>query len=108
MIRRPPRSTPFPYTTLFRSAHDPGPAAPAADRALPAPERATYAAAVQRAAPSVVNIYTERRGPPRGGPPLGGAFGGSHPRYPPRTQRRPGSGGSRRQGRANLPHTPLR
>src|SRR2546429_5015395 len=61
MIRRPPRSTPFPYTTLFRSAHDPGPAAPAADRALPAPERATYAAAVQRAAPSVVNIYTERR-----------------------------------------------
>src|SRR3712207_8761773 len=24
MIRRPPRSTLFPYTTLFRSAHDPG------------------------------------------------------------------------------------
>src|SRR3712207_6855019 len=23
MIRRPPRSTLFPYTTLFRSAHDP-------------------------------------------------------------------------------------
>src|SRR5256885_11661647 len=22
MIRRPPRSTPFPYTTLFRSSHD--------------------------------------------------------------------------------------
>src|SRR2546427_1596486 len=25
MIRRPPRSTLFPYTTLFRSARDPGP-----------------------------------------------------------------------------------
>src|SRR5689334_23807955 len=25
MIRRPPRSTLFPYTTLFRSAPDPGP-----------------------------------------------------------------------------------
>src|SRR3712207_7316488 len=24
MIRRPPRSTLFPYTTLFRSGHDPG------------------------------------------------------------------------------------
>src|SRR5438477_12373493 len=100
MIRRPPRSTLFPYTTLFQTntpfrvrhrgaharifpefimlkrwgsalifvagsvvgglalaflivalrpdlirgpAHDPGPAAPAAARALPAPERATYA-----------------------------------------------------------------
>src|SRR2546430_6848561 len=29
MIRRPPRSTPFPYTTLFRStAQPPGPAGP--------------------------------------------------------------------------------
>src|SRR3712207_7479308 len=27
MIRRPPRSTLFPYTTLFRSAADPAPAA---------------------------------------------------------------------------------
>src|SRR6266852_4197781 len=26
MIRRPPRSTLFPYTTLFRSAHNAGPA----------------------------------------------------------------------------------
>src|SRR5260370_36714747 len=26
MIRRPPRSTLFPYTTLFRSSTDPGPA----------------------------------------------------------------------------------
>src|SRR2546429_8334948 len=28
MIRRPPRSTLFPYTTLFRSDGDPGPARP--------------------------------------------------------------------------------
>src|SRR3712207_9382800 len=27
MIRRPPRSTLFPYTTLFRSLHEEGPAA---------------------------------------------------------------------------------
>src|SRR2546430_13006641 len=32
MIRRPPRSTLFPYTTLFRSASPPGPAAPTAPR----------------------------------------------------------------------------
>src|SRR3712207_7986309 len=30
MIRRPPRSTLFPYTTLFRSARTPGCACPAA------------------------------------------------------------------------------
>src|SRR3712207_7390012 len=33
MIRRPPRSTLFPYTTLFRSGHGPG-IAPAAVRLL--------------------------------------------------------------------------
>src|SRR5256884_9723735 len=92
MIRRPPRSTPFPYTTLFRSAHDPGPAAPAADRALPAPERATYAAAVQRAAPSVVNIYTERRVTERVAPSLGELFGDYMPRYRQRIERSLGSG----------------
>src|SRR6266511_5906331 len=31
MIRRPPRSTLFPYTTLFRSPPGPGPAAPRID-----------------------------------------------------------------------------
>src|SRR3712207_9172091 len=37
MIRRPPRSTLFPYTTLFRSARAGGPVVPAAadDGALP-------------------------------------------------------------------------
>src|SRR2546427_9245774 len=32
MIRRPPRSTLFPYTTLFRSPHHQGDAAPDANR----------------------------------------------------------------------------
>src|SRR3989441_6570721 len=55
MIRRPPRSTLFPYTTLFRSPHragrygagDPGgrPERPAADPALPAPRRPAGGAA---------------------------------------------------------------
>jgi len=73
-------------------AHDPGPAAPAADRALPAPERATYAAAVQRAAPSVVNIYTERRVTERVAPSLGELFGDYMPRYRQRIERSLGSG----------------
>src|SRR6185369_17701784 len=34
MIRRPPRSTLFPYTTLFRSGGQPGPI-----RSVPAPRR---------------------------------------------------------------------
>src|SRR5256885_3599568 len=44
MIRRPPRSTLFPYTTLFRSSQAPAPAAatPATSPATP-PERATRA-----------------------------------------------------------------
>src|SRR2546430_6775888 len=33
MIRRPPRSTLFPYTTLFRSIRDQGPGVASADRA---------------------------------------------------------------------------
>src|SRR2546430_12169170 len=73
-------------------AHDPGPAAPAADRALPAPERATYAAAVQRAAPSVVNIYTERRGPHRGAASLREPVGGYMTAHPPPDKASLGSG----------------
>src|SRR5688572_32001294 len=34
MIRRPPRSTLFPYTTLFRSAHHPGARQDAKDAVL--------------------------------------------------------------------------
>src|SRR2546425_7140210 len=35
MIRRPPRSTLFPYTTLFRSPHQPRPDLERADRVHP-------------------------------------------------------------------------
>src|SRR3712207_6883779 len=38
MIRRPPRSTLFPYTTLFRSVHDLVPAFDGGDVGLVAPE----------------------------------------------------------------------
>src|SRR5437868_13285081 len=70
----------------------PEPATPAAERALPAPERVTYAAAVQRAAPSVVNIYTERRVTERVAPSLGELFGNYMPRYRQRIERSLGSG----------------
>src|SRR6476620_12227952 len=43
MIRRPPRSTLFPYTTLFRSC-----CAPARWRATPRPPRARNGTAVRR------------------------------------------------------------
>src|SRR2546426_11454900 len=43
MIRRPPRSTPFPYTTLFRSAqearHPPGEEVRVPERAAPPQQR---------------------------------------------------------------------
>src|SRR2546422_7682258 len=47
MIRRPPRSTLFPYTTLFRSA----PALPVRVRAVADTELAALRAMVERAAP---------------------------------------------------------
>src|SRR2546425_4871620 len=47
MIRRPPRSTLFPYTTLFRSA-----AAPRAARGHPAPRRTLRPAPLGRARPA--------------------------------------------------------
>src|SRR5258707_8634228 len=46
MIRRPPRSTLFPYTTLFRSSSDPG--SPGASRLPPAQEPAGRSAAAVR------------------------------------------------------------
>ena len=70
----------------------PGPALPAADRTLPAPERVTYAAAVQRAAPAVVNVYTARLVTERVAPSLGELFGDYMPRYRQRIERSLGSG----------------
>lgn len=60
--------------------------------ALPAPARVTYAAAVQLAAPSVVNIYTQRLVRERPAPSLGDLFGDFLPRYRDRIERSLGSG----------------
>jgi len=60
--------------------------------ALPAPARVTYAAAVQLAAPSVVNIYTQRLVRERPPPSLGELFGDFLPRYRDRIERSLGSG----------------
>jgi serine protease DegS len=60
--------------------------------ALPAPARVTYAAAVQLAAPSVVNIYTQRLVRERPAPSLGELFGEFLPRYRDRIERSLGSG----------------
>jgi serine protease DegS len=59
---------------------------------LPAPARVTYAAAVKRAAPAVVNVYTERLVRERAPPSLGELFGEFLPRYRGRIERSLGSG----------------
>jgi len=58
----------------------------------PSPDRASYAAAVQRAAPAVVNIYTARLVTERVAPSLGELFGDYMPRYRQRIERSLGSG----------------
>jgi serine protease DegS len=60
--------------------------------AVPAPARVTYADAVERAEPSVVNIYTARLVSERAPPTLGELFGDFAPRYRPRIERSLGSG----------------
>jgi serine protease DegS len=60
--------------------------------AVPAPARVTYAEAVQRAAPAVVNVYTQRLVRERVAPSLGGLFGEFLPRYRDRIERSLGSG----------------
>jgi serine protease DegS len=60
--------------------------------AVPAPARVTYAAAVQRAAPSVVNVYTSRLVRERVAPQFGGLFGDFLPRTRDRIERSLGSG----------------
>jgi serine protease DegS len=60
--------------------------------AVPAPARVTYAAAVDRASPSVVNVYTSRLVRERVAPSLGELFGDYLPRYRDRIERSLGSG----------------
>jgi serine protease DegS len=67
-------------------------AAPPPQPTEPAPVRVTYADAVQRAAPSVVNIYTARLVTERIAPSLGELFGEYMPRYRQRIERSLGSG----------------
>jgi serine protease DegS len=56
------------------------------------PPRVTYAEAVQRAAPAVVNVFTQRQVTERLAPSLGELFGEYMPRYRQRTERSLGSG----------------
>jgi serine peptidase DegS len=79
---------------LLRSA----PAVPSAASAAAAPSspsapgHVSYAAAVQRAAPAVVNVYTARLVTERVAPTLGELFGDYMPRYRQRIERSLGSG----------------
>jgi S1-C subfamily serine protease len=68
----------------------PAPAASAPE--VRGPERVTYSAAVQRAAPAVVNIYTARVVEERIDPSLGELFGNVLPYVKPRIERSLGSG----------------
>jgi Do/DeqQ family serine protease len=71
----------------------PNPTPGASPAVIPAPARVTYSAAVDRAAPAVVNIYTARLVTERVAPSsLGELFGGFLPRYRQRVERSLGSG----------------
>ncbi len=83
----PPVAAPAPAaapTPAAVTASAPGPAS------LPA--RTSYADAVQRAAPAVVNVYTDRLVTERLSPSLGELFGEYLPRYRQRIERTLGSG----------------
>ena len=76
-----------------RVAQPPPPRAPAtAPASASASVRETYAEAVQRAAPAVVNVYTARLVTERVAPSLGELFGEYLPRYRQRIERSLGSG----------------
>jgi Do/DeqQ family serine protease len=84
LIRRPAQTT---------FAPSPPPATPTVSSVdIPAPARVTYNAAVQRAAPAVVNIYTQRVVRERVAPSLGELFGDFFPRTRQRIERSLGSG----------------
>ncbi len=70
----------------------PVPVAAAAVATAPGPARVTYAAAVQHAAPAVVNVYTARLVTERVAPSVGELFGDYMPRYRQRIERSLGSG----------------
>jgi serine protease DegS len=89
------RSSPPPAAAAAPAAQvaaAPSPAAATAPAAAPLPARASYADAVQRAAPAVVNVYTDRLVTERLSPSLGELFGEYLPRYRQRIERTLGSG----------------
>jgi serine peptidase DegS len=86
LIRREPGAAP-----LLAPASAPAAAATPAG-AQPASARVSYAAAVERAAPAVVNVYTKRLVTERVAPSLGELFGEFVPRYRQRIERTLGSG----------------
>src|SRR5258708_40343671 len=62
MIRRPPRSTLFPYTTLFRSQHVPAWVTPARAGSLK-PASAEERASARKALPYHLPLFVLRRSP---------------------------------------------
>src|SRR2546422_6634717 len=108
MIRRPPRSTLFPYTTLFRSAH----VDPRLDRASPRRRPRTahgetetphghHRAELRAAAPA-------RQSDPRDVAPAGGARGARPRTTRLRVARGPGRRGGPPAGRGGGRHPPAR
>src|SRR3712207_8438450 len=61
MIRRPPRSTLFPYTTLFRSAPLDRPRRPHPDRVRVDEQPDHHRRIVRRAAPTIVAVTRVKR-----------------------------------------------
>jgi len=85
------RSTP-PKAPAAAVAPAPPAAEPASAPPAATPARVSYADAVQRAAPAVVNVYTDRVITERLPPSLGELFGEFVPRYRQRIERTLGSG----------------
>src|SRR3712207_3013539 len=111
MIRRPPRSTLFPYTTLFRSRRG-GPGVPRPDLRPPHPARPGHLRVL--AAEQVVATDAELRAAHGAGPGDGVTGGaaphGAHPDPPGRSPTAAGWLPGRRAGggRARVPRAPRR
>ena len=91
--RRAPPAAPVPTPVAPAPPAAPAPPTTAESAHLQeAPARVTYADAVQRAAPAVVNVYTDRIVTERLSPSLGELFGEFLPRYRQRVERTLGSG----------------
>src|SRR2546430_13532678 len=90
MIRRPPRSTLFPYTTLFRSAADPA-----------RPDRGPRRGGAGRSAGGAGAIVASSKG--RGGPGAGRGRGDALPDVAQRAAR----AGDRKSTRLNSSHSQI-